>query len=103
MTVPIRRDVVEACLYLVGDDIERRTRYGHPVPTMLRDLHRRLALALSGHGRETAETDSTPTQFETTAEKADRLGVTPRTIRRRAQASGARRVGHQWIFERETP
>lgn len=100
--VPVPRDIAEACLYVIDAEIERRTRYGHPIPGMLREIRTQLTRALSAPGHQTCQTPTRAERFETARQRADRLGVTPRTVRRRAQASGARRVGHQWIFDRST-
>ena len=98
MTVPVARADLEQLLYLLSGDIERRARHGHPIPTRLRQLRHRLARVLSDSGHDQCQTISATAQFETTTERAKRLNVTTRTIRRRAQRDGASRYGNTWIF-----
>lgn len=93
------RHIAQAA-YVVGEEIARRRRTGVPIPRHLSELHRALLAEVSATGQRTCETPTAQTQLETTPQRAQRLGVSERTIRRRAAARGEPRIGNRYIFER---
>lgn len=87
--------------YVVGEDLARRSRFGHPVPAALRDLEAALRRAiLSESGHETCTSDDAESCLETAEQLAERIGVTARTIRRNATRYGGTKVGDQWVFSK---
>lgn len=90
---------VQLAAYVTHQEIERRQRFGHPVPQSLRDLDAALHKALlSNPGQQVCQTVTGTTQWETAKERARRLGVDSRTVRRHAHRYGGRKVGQQWAF-----
>jgi hypothetical protein len=92
---------IRACAYVVGQELARRRRSGIPVPATLTELHAALNRELSGTGHETCENTAAPEQFETAAQRAERLGVTERTVRRRAARNGHQPIAGRYLFVRE--
>lgn len=86
--------------YLIGQVLDERRQFGHPIPSWLRDLHEAFSRAVSANGHQTCQTGSAPSCLETTAEQAQRLGVSERTIRRRAAREGVNRTAGRYLFER---
>lgn len=91
---------ISAAAYLIGQVLDERRRFGHPIPSWLRDLHEAFSRAVSANGHQTCQTGSAPSRLETTAEQAQRLGVSERTIRRRAAREGVNRTAGRYLFER---
>ncbi|UUO03857.1 helix-turn-helix domain-containing protein [Mycolicibacterium novocastrense] len=91
---------VRAAAHVVREEIVRRQRFGIPIPNGLRDLDAALFFALlSEAGQQTCQTPSdTEQSWETATQRAQRLGVHPRTIRRHAHRHGGRKIGQQWTF-----
>jgi len=102
---------VSQCAYVVEQEIVRRQIAGIPIPTALTNLHRALLdelsvdrlrrrwqLEASGSGPGIAESAPGPEQLESTADVAERLGVTDRTVRRRAARQGVPKVGGRYLF-----
>lgn len=102
------------CAYVVAEEIRRRNIAAIPVPQALTDLHRALADELSvqqvrrrwqqdvaASGHDIAQTLTGAGGLESTADFAARLGLSERTARRRAAASGAQRIGNRWVFPRQ--
>lgn len=89
------------CAYIISEEIGRRQRFGHQIPSALRDLDAALNCALSADGHETLPTTPDPSRWKTTEQLAAESGCTARTVRRRAAAAGAVKIGGQWIFDQE--
>lgn len=92
---------VHVAAFVVGEEIARRQRFGHPIPAPLRDLHAALNREVSGGGPETCEAPAAPRGLETAQQQAERLGVSERTIRRRAAKAGTPRTAGRYIFTRQ--
>src|SRR5690625_4207916 len=95
------RDVVLAA-YVVGEEISRRRRFGHPVPRALAELHATLNRAIV---TEDGQIGSPPVESDSrwSAERlAAHLGVSARTVRRNARRYGGTKVGTQWTFPART-
>lgn len=86
-------------VYVVSEELDRRRRFGHPVPLALRDLETALTQAMSANGHLARRIGSHPSRLKTTAELATEWQCSTRTARRRAAAAGAEKVGGRWIFE----
>lgn len=82
--------------YVVGQEIERRRRYGHPIPAAMREALDAINSALSVDGRAAVPVLS---RLKTTEQLAAEWGCRPRTVRRKAAAAGAKKIGRQWLFE----
>jgi hypothetical protein len=89
---------VRLASYIVGEEIVRRRRFGHPIPQALRELDAALSRALCA-----AAQPETPVVkgLKTTTELAREWRCSAMTVRRRAAAAGARKLGNQWIFDQE--
>jgi hypothetical protein len=101
-TPPARGFVIEhrhlrVLSWIVTDEIARRQLYGHPIPPALRDVHAALQRELSAAGQPDTPVLS---RLKTTEQLAAEWGCSARTVRRRAAATGARKLpsGH-WVFE----
>jgi hypothetical protein len=94
-----RRLIGEAA-FVITDAICRLNISGERIPrrwpTVLDDLNR----ALSASGQETCQPPSTHAALETTAQQAQRLGVSPRTIQRRAARAGIEPIAGRYVLER---
>lgn len=113
----LSRNTIQRCAWLAGEEIARRQRTGIPIPQALTDLHRELldeisvdrmrqqwtreSRELSATGHSSTQTGTTPEGLESTADVAQRLGLSQRTVRRHAAHHGAHRVGNRWVFPRE--
>jgi hypothetical protein len=83
--------------------LAHRRRYRLPVRPETVDTHRALRAEMSANGRIGTETSDGPEGLESTADRAARLGVSERTIRRRAAKAGRPKVGRQYLFRPEEP
>ncbi|WP_155771488.1 hypothetical protein [Mycobacterium asiaticum] len=84
---------------MAGEEIRRRQRFGHPVPSTLRDLLDALNCELSAEGNP-APPDAPA--WKTTKELAAEWGCTPRTVRNKAAAAGGKLVAGRYIFPEDT-
>ena len=104
---------IRQAAWLVGEEISRRNIAAIPVPRALRDLHRALLdelsvqnlrrqwqQELSASGQQPGQIYSAPGELESTADVAQRLGCSERTVRRHAAANGAHRIGGRYLFDR---
>lgn len=82
--------------YVVGQEIERRRRYGHPIPAAMREALDAINSAL--FAGEHADEPVMP-RFKTTKELAAEWNCTPMTVRRKAAAAGAQKIGGRWLFK----
>lgn len=90
--------------WVLGEELARRRRQGVPIPPALRQTWEALQRSMSDSGQVSGHSETEGPELETVQQRAERLGVSARTIRRRALKSGQRKVGGRWIFdERETP
>ncbi|MBJ7341614.1 helix-turn-helix domain-containing protein [Mycolicibacterium sp.] len=108
---------IHRCAWVVGEDIARRQRLGIPIPQALTDTHRELldelsaerlrrdwtreAREMSDSGHAASQIDSSTGELETSAEVAQRLGISDRHVRRHAAELGGKRVGNRWVYPRE--
>ena len=109
MTV-IARDRAEVRAVLHAVDEYRRAcgRSGRPIPPPLTALHSRLEMAYrtntvespTRHGGGVEMTDLEHDWIGTGA-AAELLGVEHRTVQRRAQQLGGRKVNGRWLFHRK--
>jgi hypothetical protein len=90
---------ISRAAHLAGEEIRRRQRFGHPVPSSLRDLLDALNSELSAGGNPTPP--NAPA-WKTTKQLAAEQGCTPRTVRNKAAAAGGQLVGGRWIFPEDT-
>ena len=91
---------LKAVAYLANAELERHRRDNQPIPLWLRETHHALSCELAARGHESTSAPPEPATLETVAERARRLGISRRTVRRYAKAAGAQRVNGTWIFER---
>jgi hypothetical protein len=80
---------------LAGEEIRRRQRFGHPVPSSLRDLLDALNRELSAGGNP--KPPDAPA-WKTTKELAAEWGCVPRTVRNKAEAAGGKLIGGRWLI-----
>lgn len=94
---------VRLAAFVTHQEIHRRQLFGHPIPQSLRDLDRVLhAAILAEPGQHARQSPGEPTQSaETVTQRAHRLGISPRSLRRHAHSYGGRKVGTQWTFPLE--
>lgn len=90
---------VRLAAYVVGEELARRQRYGHPIPQALHQLLAALNSALSVCGQPAPPDVS---RLKTTKQLATEWGCTARTVRRKAAAAGGRKIHNRWIFEEDT-
>lgn len=95
---PLADRDIRLAAQVVAGELARRRQFGHPIPQWMRDLHDTLDRAVCA--------DKQPPQpvlqrLKTTTELAREWGCHPMTVRRRAKAAGARKIGAQWIFDEE--
>ncbi|MEV0078054.1 helix-turn-helix domain-containing protein [Nocardia neocaledoniensis] len=95
-------------LHVVAAEVARRQRLGHPVPERLRASLRQLTQAVAEAGQATAacreESEPAlpwpdPRGLLTVDEVAQRIGCSPRTVRRLGHRIGGRKIGHAWLFD----
>lgn len=86
---------VKRAAHLASEEIRRRRRFGHPVPSTLRELLDALNRELSAGGSP-APPDAPP--WRTTKELAAEWGCTPRTVRNKAKAAGGKLIGGRWFI-----
>ena len=86
------------CAWVISEEIARRQRRGVPVPQALRDTLAAVNRELSVCGQSAAPVLS---RLKTTEQLAAEWNCTPRTVRRRAAVSGARKIHGLWIFDEE--
>lgn len=90
--------------WVLGEELARRRRHGVPIPPALRQTWEALQRSVSDSGQVSGHSETEVAELETVQQRAERLGVSARTIRRQALKSGQRKVGGRWIFdEREAP
>lgn len=90
--------------WIVGEELARRRRQGAPIPPALHRTWKALRCSVSDSGQVSGHPETAGAELETVQQRAERLGVSPRTIRRHALKSGQRKVGGRWIFdERQEP
>lgn len=107
MTAPTGLDA-QLLLWLTSQEIERRQRARLPIPERLRATFRHLSIVVAecGQGdRDSGEESESalpgPDPFGVSAdEAAQRLGCSPRTVRRLGSRIGGRKVGRTWVFDR---
>jgi hypothetical protein len=90
---------ISRAAHLAEEEIRRRQRFGHPVPSSLRDLLGALNRELSAAGNPTPP--NTPA-WKTTTDLAAEWGCTTRTVRNKAKAAGGQLIAGRWIFPEET-
>src|SRR5690625_3647056 len=95
------RDVVLAA-YVVGEEISRRRRFGHPVPRTLTDLATTLNRAVLAEDGQIATAPAESDSRWSAERLAAHLGVSARTVRRNARRYGGTKVGTQWTFPART-
>ena len=95
------RHLAEAA-YLTGEELARRRRTGIPVPRHLVELYDVLLAEVSACGQQACQspTAEPALTLETSRQRANRVGISERTIRRRAAARGQTRIGNRYVFER---
>lgn len=98
--MPLTPRQLAQAAYVVGEELARRKRTGIPIHPHLVELHHVLLTEVSATGHLACETPTTETRLETAQQRAQRLGVSERTIRRRAAARGEPRIGNRYLFER---
>ncbi|MFT9573736.1 hypothetical protein [Mycobacteroides abscessus] len=90
--------------WVLGEELARRRRHGVPIPIALRQAWEALQRSMSDNGHIPGHAETVGADLETVQQRAERLGVSARTVRRQALKSGQRKVGGRWIFdEREPP
>lgn len=90
--------------WVLGEELARRRRHGVPIPPALHRTCEALRRSVSDSGQVSGHSETVGADLETVQQRAERLGVSARTIRRRALKSGQRKVGGRWIFdERQAP
>jgi hypothetical protein len=94
------RHVTQAA-YVIGEELAWRKRSGRPIYRELLDLHRALLSEMSASGQQECENTVSAEVLETTTDVADRIGVNPRTVRRRAARRGYPKTGGRYIFTPE--
>ena len=85
--------------------VDAWVRWGRPAPPSVgrargilnRVLSSAMSLERQGFGSDDAESDS---ENIGSGEVAELLGVTRRTVQRRAESLGARQVSGAWVFDR---
>lgn len=92
-------ELLQLAAYVVGQELDRRRRFGHPIPPVLRNLETALGQAMSANGPPPRPTTLDSSRLKTTADLAAEWQCTTRTVRRRAAASGAEKVGGRWLFD----
>ena len=93
---------LRVALWVVGAEIERRRRFGIPIPESIKSTFAALNVELSRTRHDACETTyDAAGLLMTAAEVAQRLGVTRRTIQRRAATEGVPKVGGRYVFSRE--
>lgn len=92
---------IRQAAYWIGEEIERRRRFGHPIPPSLGDLFAVLNCEVSARGRESGVTAPDPSRWKTTKQLAAELGCNARTVRRRAAEAGGRKIHDRWVFDQE--
>jgi hypothetical protein len=90
---------ISRAAHWVGEEIRRRQRFGHPVPSALRDLLDALNRELSAGGNPIPP--DAPA-WKTTKQLAAQWGCTPKTVRNKAKAAGGRKFNGRWIFPEDT-
>ena len=90
---------IRLAAYFIGEEIQRRQRFGYPIPQSLRELPDALNRALFAD-----EQPSVPVlpRLKTTKELAAEWKCSPMTVRRKAEAAGGRKIDGRWIFEGDT-
>ncbi len=96
----LTRQEIEQGAYIIGQELARRRRNGTPIPADLVRLHSAYLQAVADPGRDTDEPVTVATELESTRERAARLGVSERTVRRRAAARGITKTSAGYIFGR---
>lgn len=95
-------------LLLASEEIKRRQHQRQQIPELLRVTFQHLQIIVAANGQLTAadgeESGSAlpgPDPFGVSAdEAAQRLGCSPRTVRRLGSRLGGRKVGGTWVFDR---
>jgi hypothetical protein len=109
MNNPMTRALAEDLAYVrtVFDGLaEALVRFGRPTPpTVARArgiLDRALSSAMSLERQEIGSDGAESSSGNIgSSEVAELLGVTPRTVQRRAEALGGQRVSGSWVFNRD--
>lgn len=89
---------ISAAAYLIGQVIEERRRFGHPIPPWLRDLEAALNRELSAGGNQPHPDRPV---WKTTKQLAAEWGCTTRTVRNRARAAGGELVAGRWLIRED--
>lgn len=89
---------VRLAAYVIGEEVKRRRLFGHPTPPELLEVHHALQQEMTARGHETSPAVVDPSRWKTTDQLAAQWHCSPRTVRRRAAAAGARKIHNRWLF-----
>ena len=81
--------------------VAHRRRLHLPIRPETIDCFNALLREVSAVGHLASQTSTGAEELETTAERAARLGVSERTVRRRAAKAGHPKAGGQYLFRPE--
>ena len=99
--MPLTPEQTAHAAFIVKWVLAQRRRFQLPVRPETLDCFDALLREVSANGQQACQTTTAAEGLETTAERAERLGLTERTVRRQAKKAGHPKTGRQYLFRPE--